>query len=275
MNNTVVACVDGSPSTGPVCDYAAWAAAGLSAPLALLHVLEKDGHPAVSDLSGSIGIDSKELLTEELVRVEGERSRLLMAQGKAILAGCAERLARAGIPEVRQLQLHGALDEILAGLDDVRLMVLGRRGAEHTVGSQLESVIRLQKEPVLVVPETFSAPSRVLFAWDGSEASRRNLTRLTVSPLLRGLTCHVVMVNGDDASLLDAKLILQAAGIDAESRMIQDESVSRGLCRYAEENGTDLIVMGAWGHTRLRRFFIGSHTTSMLAESRHPLLMLR
>jgi len=34
MNNTVVACVDGSPSTGPVCDYAAWAAAGLSAPLA-------------------------------------------------------------------------------------------------------------------------------------------------------------------------------------------------------------------------------------------------
>lgn len=33
--------------------------------------------------------------------------------------------------------------------------------------------------------------------------------------------------------------------------------------------------MGAWGHSRLRRFFIGSHTTAMLAESRHPLLMLR
>lgn len=275
MNNTVVACVDGSPSTGPVCDYAAWAAAGLSAPLALLHVLEKDGHPAVSDLSGSIGIDSKELLTEELVRVEGERSRLLMAQGKAILTGCAERLSRVGAPEVRQLQMHGALDELLAGLDDVRLMVLGQRGAEHKVGSQLESVIRLQKAPVLVVPETFSAPSRMLFAWDGSEASRRNLTRLTVSPLLRGLNCHVGMVNGDDASLHDAQNILQAAGIDAESRLIQDESVSRGLCRYAEENGADLIVMGAWGHSRLRRFFIGSHTTAMLAESRHPMLMLR
>ena len=213
MNNTVVACVDGSPSTRPVCDYAAWAAAGLSAPLALLHVLEKDGHPAVSDLSGSIGIDSKELLTEELVRVEGERSRLLMAQGKAILYACAERLARAGLPEVRQLQMHGALDEILAGLDDVRLMVLGRRGAEHPVGSQLESVIRLQKEPILVVPETFSAPSRVLFAWDDSEASRRNLARLTVSPLLRNLTCHIVMVNGADAALRDAHLILQAPAL--------------------------------------------------------------
>jgi len=33
--------------------------------------------------------------------------------------------------------------------------------------------------------------------------------------------------------------------------------------------------MGAWGYSRLRQFFIGSHTTAMLAESRHPLLMLR
>lgn len=59
MNNTVVACVDGSPSTGPVCDYAAWAAAGLPAPLSLLHVLENDGHPAFSDLSGCIASTAK------------------------------------------------------------------------------------------------------------------------------------------------------------------------------------------------------------------------
>nr|WP_246379335.1 universal stress protein [Pantoea pleuroti] len=33
--------------------------------------------------------------------------------------------------------------------------------------------------------------------------------------------------------------------------------------------------MGAWGHSRLCRFFIGSHTSAMLAKSRHSLLMLR
>nr|WP_247653210.1 universal stress protein [Pantoea sp. Cy-640] len=84
-----------------------------------------------------------------------------------------------------------------------------------------------------------------------------------------------MMVNGDDASLRDAQHILQAAGINAESRIIQDESVPRGLCRYAEEKDMDLIVMGAWGHSRLRRFFIGSHTTAMLTENCHPLLMMR
>lgn len=104
MNNTVIACVDGSPSTRPVCEYAAWAANLLDAPLSLLHVLEKDVHPAVSDLTGSIGIDSQAHLTEELVKVEGERNRLLMAQGKAILASCAKLLNDAGHADVQLLQ---------------------------------------------------------------------------------------------------------------------------------------------------------------------------
>ncbi|WP_210532443.1 universal stress protein, partial [Pantoea ananatis] len=93
--------------------------------------------------------------------------------------------------------------------------------------------------------------------------------------LLRDLTCHVVMVNGNDASLLDARLMLETAGISAESRLLKDDSVPHALRLYAEENAIDLIVMGAWAHTRLRQFFIGSNTSAMLAESRQPLLMLR
>ncbi|CZW10903.1 MULTISPECIES: universal stress protein [Enterobacteriaceae] len=275
MNNTVIACVDGSPSTRSVCEYAAWAAGKLDVPLALMHVLEKNDPPAVSDLTGTIGIDSREQLTEELVRIEGERSRLMMAQGKAVLTDCAALLKQAGQPEVQLMQKNGALDEILAELGDIRLMVLGRRGSRNPVGSHLESVIRLQKRPVLVVPETYSTPSRVMFAYDGSEASRENLMRLTVSPLLSGLTCHLVMVNGEASTLQDAQAILQEAGIVTAAQRLEDKSVTGALCRYADENGIDLTVMGAYGHSRLRRFFIGSHTTEMLSESRQALLMLR
>jgi len=240
-----------------------------------MHVLEKSETPAVSDLTGSIGIDSREQLTEALVRVEGERSRLLMAQGKAVLAGCAELLKQTGQPDAQLLQKHGALDEILAELGEVRLMVLGRRGTQNQVGSHLESVIRLQKNPVLIVPETFTPPARVMFAYDGSSESRKNLTRLTVSPLLHGLSCHIVMVNGDMSALQDAQAVLQEAGITTETRLLEDESVTGALCRYADAHDIDLTVMGACGHSRLRRFFIGSHTTEMLSESRQPLLMLR
>ncbi|NLU16634.1 MAG: universal stress protein [Serratia liquefaciens] len=275
MNNTVIACVDGSPSTRPVCEYAAWAAALLDSPLSLLHVLEKDAHPAVSDLTGSIGIDSQAHLTEELVKGEGERSRLLMAQGKAILASCAKLLNDAGHADVQLLQKHGALDEILADLGDVRLMVLGRRGTQNPVGSHLESIIRLQKKPVLIVPEAYSPPSKVMFAYDGSDESRKNLTRLTLSPLLNGLVCHLVMVKGDTPALQEAQSVLQAAGITTESHLLEGTSVAEALCRHANENDINLIVMGAYGHSPLRRFFIGSNTTAMLEKTQIPLLMLR
>ncbi|ELE6496154.1 universal stress protein [Enterobacter kobei] len=275
MNSTVIACVDGSSSTRAVCEYAAWVAGKLDVSLALLHVLEKNEHPAVSDLTGAIGIDSREQLTQALVRIEGERNRLLMAQGRAILAGCAELLSQIGFPDAEQLQKYGALDTILAELKDSRLMVLGRRGAEHQVGSNLENIIRLQKKPVMIVPETFSPPSKVMFAFDGSEESRRNLRRLTLSPLLQGMECHVVMVNGDARTLEEARRSLQTTGISAESRIVEGDSVTEALCRHAEVNHVDLIVMGAYGHSSLRRFFIGSNTTAMLEQTTVPLLMLR
>ena len=126
MNNTVTACVDGSLSTRSVCEYAAWAARTLQSQLALLHVIEKDSTPVVSDLTGTLGIDSQQLLTDELVEIEGQRNRLLMAQGKAILESCAELLQKQGSPDVLLMQKHGTPDEVLAELSDLRLMVLGR-----------------------------------------------------------------------------------------------------------------------------------------------------
>ncbi|MEX0632315.1 universal stress protein [Serratia ureilytica] len=50
------------------------------------------------------------------------------------------------------------------------------------------------------------------------------------------------------------------------------QSVGDALIRYAEENAVDLIVMGAYGHSRLRQFFIGSHTSEMLQRRNNRFL---
>ncbi|MBT0722493.1 universal stress protein [Rosenbergiella collisarenosi] len=275
MKNTVTGCVDGSPSTRSVCEYAAWAACTFSVPLTLLHVIEKDNNPAISALSGTLGIDSQQLLTEELVEIEGKRNRLLMAQGKSILEGCTRLLQQQGSQDVMSLQKHGDPDEILAELSDIRLMVLGRKGSEHQVGSHLENVIHLQKKPLLVVPDKFSTPSRVMFAYDSSEESRKNLERLTVSPLLKDLPCHIVMINGDEGELRIAQQIPRNSGIETSCVQLTDQSVGDALIRYGEENDIDLIVLGAYGHSRLKQFFLGSHTAEMLEKTQQPLLILR
>ena len=78
------------------------------------------------------------------------------------------------------------------------------------------------------------------------------------------------MVNGDMSALQDAQAVLQEAGITTETRLLEDESVTGALCRYADAHDIDLTVMGPAGTPRLRRFFIGRHTTEMLSEAVSP-----
>ena len=51
--------------------------------------------------------------------------------------------------------------------------------------------------------------------------------------------------------------------------------VEAALHQYQEEQGIDLIVMGAYGHSRIREWLIGSTTDRMLRNARVPHLILR
>ncbi len=66
----VMACIDNSQSSLAVCDYSAWASQRLSAPLTLLHVLDEEKYPASANLSGNIGLGSREHLLEELATLD-------------------------------------------------------------------------------------------------------------------------------------------------------------------------------------------------------------
>lgn len=165
------------------------------------------------------------MLTEELVEIEGKRNRLLMAQGKSNTRRLHQVTSTAGDPGCDVVAKAGTPDEILAELSDIRLMVLGRKGSEHKVGSHLENVIRIQKKPLQVVPDKFSTPDA-----DGNEESRKNVERLTVSPLLKDLPCHIVMINGDEGKLRVAQQILRNAGIEPAACSLQI-SLS-GMCLF-------------------------------------------
>ena len=78
----VMACIDNSLSSLAVCDYSAWASQRLSAPLTLLHVLDEEKYPASADLSGNIGLGSREHLLEELATLDAQRARLALEQGQ-------------------------------------------------------------------------------------------------------------------------------------------------------------------------------------------------
>ncbi len=283
MNN-VLACIDGSPQAAAVCDCAAWASLQLDAPLTLLHVLDQQQYPAAGNLSGIIGLGSREYLLEELAALDEKRSKLALEEGRMMLDSAKQRVLTAGVvqPEVRQR--HGDLVESLRELEsDTRLLVIGKQGEDsgtdlQLIGSQLESVIRTLHRPILVTPASFTAPASVMLAFDGSDTSRKGVEMLASSPLFKGIPIHLVMVGedtGDNRALLDAaRDALSAAGFEVQIA-IRGGEVEPALHAYQAEHGIGLLVMGAYGHSRIRQFLVGSTTTSMIRSTTTPLLLLR
>ncbi|MFZ2452373.1 MAG: universal stress protein [Methylovulum miyakonense] len=283
--NLVLAGIDGSSLTNAVCDYAAWIASRVEAPLKLLHTI--DHHPEHTEhtnITGNIGVDSRDHLMDELTQLEQQRSKLRLQQGKQLLQAARERVMQAGILDPITNQRHGSLVESLIELEnDLRVLVIGVRGKVHEnqpdkIGAKLESIIRSLHKPILVVNAEFKVPERIMLAYDGSPAAEKALDMVANSPLYKGLVCHLVCVSKDEGKgqLLEVAVnkLQLAGGIEVIAKKLIGipEQV---LSEYQEQKGIDMTVMGAFGHTRIRDWLLGSFTVKMLTHSLKPLLLLR
>jgi nucleotide-binding universal stress UspA family protein len=226
-NQNVVACIDGSRSTAAVCDYAAWASTTLAAPLVLLHVLEESRYAIHSDLSGNIGLGSREYLLKELAELDEKRARLLREQGRLMLDAALERTRAAGVVEPVSRQRHGELVATLNELEEeMRLLVIGRQGADgdslgQHVGSHVESVARTMHRPVLVIAGEYRPLRSVMLAFDNGPSTRKGIEMIADSPLFRGLPIHLVTVGADTGdtreSLEQAQARLERAGFEVHT----------------------------------------------------------
>jgi nucleotide-binding universal stress UspA family protein len=162
------------------------------------------------------------------------------------------------------------------------LLVLGQRSPDYSTGLDApEDVVLGCGRPVLVLPygrpvNPLAGP--VLVAWNGSrEAMRAVQDALPLLALSGDVT--VLLVNPEE----DADIALQAEVVThlsrhglhvlAESTRIASGVVHDAIHKRAKEIGSELIVMGAYGHSRLRETILGGVTHDLLLETTRPLLM--
>ena len=280
----VRACIDGKSNTEAVIDAALWSAQRLNAPLSFLHVLERHPeHAEVADLSGAIGLGAQDSLLAELAEVDQRRAQLIQQAGRRLLSAAAEKAQAAGIASPDTLLRHGDLAETAVELQtETRLYVLGEHhhgtpGKKVHLDHHVERVIRGVQRPVLVMTgESFEPPLQAVVAFDGSTTAKRAVERLAISPLLAGLPLHLVSV-GDDASqdaLAEAQRELQNAGYQVLVERVPGEA-EQVLPELLAKRPRTWLVMGAYGHSRIRQFIIGSTTTTLLRLSPAPVLVLR
>ncbi len=151
--------------------------------------------------------------------------------------------------------------------------------------AQIEAILLASARPVLVLPYANAVQtlgSNVLVAWDDSHAAARALA--DALPLLRRarqvriMAFNLAPVPPDDVGLSDdlSSLCqwLLRQGVEAQaSAEVTTIAIADTLLSRASDLGADLVVMGAYGHSRWSERLLGGATRGMLAAMTVPVLM--
>ena len=284
--DTVFACIDGLATTRAVVDGAFWAAERLQAPMALLHALERpEPMPPVGDYSGVIGMGAQDMLLERLNTLDEERTHVAQEAARRMLDEAQARVDQTRIPALQVLLRHGELTDVLLEHEDgARLFVLGRQhrataARKLRLDHRVESVIRNVRQPVMVMttPE-FTPPEGFVVAFDGSTTARRAVEAVARSPLLRGMPSLLAMAGEPTPEMLEqlhgAQAQLQQAGFAIDTRVVPGLP-EEALPALLQSLGNMLLVLGAYGHSRIRQLIVGSTTTALLRLCSVPVVVLR
>jgi nucleotide-binding universal stress UspA family protein len=164
------------------------------------------------------------------------------------------------------------------------LSVVGQAEPESSAIEEkiVEAALFDSGRPVIVVPYIQKAPlklDRTMVCWDGSRAAARAIA--DAMPLLEraGLVEVVIIANErgkqDEIEGADMGQHLARHGLKVEVKRIDygNLDVADALLSHAADSDVDFIVMGGYGHSRLREFVLGGVTRSILRTMTAPVLM--
>lgn len=283
----ILLCTDGSLYAQVSYEYASQLAMRMDIEIEVLYVtdLRKEKAVQTSDFSGSIGIDSYQQLLGKLVELEREKAQINHQRAKIILQEAKRFFSAREIDKVTLTHETGFLVDLFHEFErQADLIILGKRGetanfATEHLGANLERIVRSSQKPCLVTPREFQPITRILLAYDGGKSCQKALQYLIDFPIFKNLEFHIVIVanRGDETAtkqLDNANKKLEKNGFKPICKLLPGvpEPV---IEKYIEEHNINLLIMGAYGHSRIRHLVIGSTTAQMLRSSHIPVLLFR
>lgn len=200
------------------------------------------------------------------------------ARAEGVETKCRARLAHEGLSwEWRRVD--GVPETVLPAAGAIADLIVMSQAADDSASPMLAAVSLGAGRPVLCVPRFGSFAGcgrRVLVAWNGSrEAARAVHDALPFLVAADSVVLFVADESPTGASVLDAAAHLAAHGVKVEvSRTsLEDLDVGTAILNAAADMNADLIVMGAYGHTRLREWILGGATRTILQSMTAPVLL--
>ena len=276
--------IDGSNYSASVCDHSAWIADKTGATVALIHLLDqKEASNIANNLSGSIGLGARTELLEELAELDVRNARFAQKCGRAILEDAKSRLLEAGVDVVSSQLRQGEIVETIEDLEaEADLIVIGKRGEATDInklhlGANLERVVRSSHKPVLVASRAFNPVKRALVAFDGGNSVMQAIDYMVGHSVFIDIECTLLTVNAQTRTtglLEEAASRLRRVGYSVTTRA-ESGQVENVIATAIKNDDHNLLIMGAYGHSRIRNMIIGSTTTEMVRSCLVPVLMFR
>ena len=234
------------------------------------------------------GVVVKEIVESANKAADASGSHLAESLAKAIKEAGGELIegdvATASF-SAKLVQLAGDSLEITAErsrLSDLAILVGGEGHPEIVTSAGLSGVMLKTGRPVLIVPESSYGKTigdRAVIAWDGStEASNAVIGAL---PFLQAASSVLILnarqLDEDSPRRTTASLseYLNLCGITHTDKTVEagKDGIAHTLLNEVKAANADLLVMGGYGHSRVREFIVGGVTQHFLEHTTVPLLM--
>jgi nucleotide-binding universal stress UspA family protein len=234
--------------------------------------------PLMADISGWVGAQPYGAQLQQF-------REMLEQKGETIIQAFNDRCEKAGITPETWMKMGHPPQIILEEEARTELVILGQKG-EHAewigdmIGSLVERVIRRSVKPCLVTPGKFQPVKGILAAYDGSNHSSQALHEAIELADALKVKLHILTVlDGLDRERAeeisrDGISLTQAHHIEAEGAIAEGKA-EEVILERAGKLDCNLIVVGAYGHSRIREMILGSTTTYLVAYSDVPIMLVR
>lgn len=208
-------------------------------------------------------------------------------KARAAVSRFEQAVKRAGISaETRTISasISGAADQIGRIGRRFDLVVVGQPERQKSLPDEVidEAVLFESGRPVIFVPFIHKGGmrlDRIMVCWDGSRAAARAIAD-AMPFLTKAKQIEVVIISDkpgkkDEVPGADLGQHLARHGLKVDVKRITspDIDVPSTILSYAADSSADMIVMGGYGHSRLREFVLGGATRGLLESMTVPVLM--
>lgn len=279
MLKSVLLAVDGSNYTEAILKYGIDFSRKMDAHLRVLTVIDI----RIFEWAVAIGVEGFAPIIPSTTYQE-ESQKLLEEKADKVLERAGKVLEKAGVSYEME-KASGSPVEIICDRSRLAdMVIMGARGEfaswrDKMLGATLEATSRQCIKPIMVTEKEYKKVSNILVAYDGSKNSNKALPFAGYFGQHLNVPLTILTVNSDEENakrtLKEATDYLASFKLKKIDTRIEDGDVEKKIVDACEEVKADLIIMGSYGHSKIREAILGSTTVQVMRMSPVPVLMVK